>query len=190
MFQHNINSGYLEIILGPMFSGKSSALSKIYKQYILCDIIPFVINHSSDIRYSDSSLNLFTHDQTHIPCNSASALSHIDEEVISKHKVILINEGQFFKDLKEFVYKFTLPPYNKHIYIAGLDGDYQQKPIGNILDIIPMCDKITKLTSLCVDCKNGTSAPFTYRICESKEQILVGSSQYKPLCRSCLNLYK
>jgi thymidine kinase len=189
MFQHNPNSGYLELILGPMFSGKSSALSKIYKQYTLCDINPLVINHLSDTRYSDSSLNLFTHDQTHIPCCSTTELLDISQTTIDNHKIILINEGQFFKDLKEFVSKFVSPPYNKHIYIAGLDGDYQQKPIGNILELIPMCDKITKLTSLCVDCKNGTPAPFTYRICDSKEQFLVGSSEYKPLCRSCLNTY-
>ena len=190
MFQHNANSGYLELILGPMFSGKSSAISKIYKQYMLCDNIPFVINHSSDIRYSDSSFNLFTHDKTHIPCNSTSKLSDIDEGYLEKHKIILINEGQFFPDIKSFVEKYLAPPFNKHIYICGLDGDYQQNPIGCLLQLIPKCDKFTKLTSLCVNCKDGTPAPFTHRISDSKEQVLVGSDEYIPLCRACLNSYK
>jgi thymidine kinase len=192
-------AGYLELIIGPMFSGKTSKLVDIYKQCKFCNIPVAVINHCIDNRYDDDLLS--THDKIKIPCIKTDKLmdlwiEHIDLEEsiddiprgkdkfkIGMSNVILINEGQFFSDLQEFV-KLLLN-YNKKVYVCGLDGDFERKKFGQILDLIPLCDKVTKFTSLCSLCKNGTKGIFSMRLTNEKEQTVVGSDNYIPVCRSC-----
>ncbi len=192
-------AGYLEIILGGMYAGKTSRLVEIYKQCKFCNISVAVINHSIDNRYDEELLS--THDQVKIPCIKTEKLldvwtDHInlDEDVslvprikdrfkVATSSVILINEGQFFPDLEEFVKKLLLN--DKKVYVCGLDGDFERKKFGQILDLIPLCDKVTKLTSLCSICKNGTPGIFSKRITSEKEQTVVGSDNYIPVCRSC-----
>jgi thymidine kinase len=74
---------------------------------------------------------------------------------------------------------------NKKIYVSGLDGDFQQNKFGSLLDLIPHCDKVTKLNSLCGICKDGTSAIFSKRITSDTDQTLVGVDNYIPVCRKC-----
>jgi len=172
-------SGYLEIILGSMYSGKTSRLVEIYKQCQFCNISVIVINHTIDNRYDDNLMS--THDQIKIPCLKTEKLLNLQTNIRSD--VILINEGQFFSDLEEFVEKML--EHKKKIYICGLDGDFERKKFGQILNLIPLCDKVTKLTSLCSLCKNGTPGIFSKRITFEKEQTVVGSDNYIPVCRSC-----
>lgn len=189
---------YLELIIGPMFSGKTSRLVELYNQYKFCNMRVSVINHSSDNRYDDELLS--THDKIKIPCiktnnladiwkiqdeNCYGALSQRDVIInyVKKSDVILINEGQFFLDLYDIVVEML--EANKRVYICGLDGDFERKKIGKILDLIPLCDKVTKLTSLCSLCKDGTPGIFSMRLTKEKYQILIGSDNYIPVCRNC-----
>ncbi len=179
------SAGYLEIVIGPMFSGKTSRLVEIYKQCKLCDIKVTVINHRIDERY-DAEL-LSTHDKVKIPCIKIDKLmdlfANTNEKELNTSEVILINEGQFFSDLEKFV-KILLQK-GKKIFICGLDGDFEQKKFGQILDLVPLCDKITKLTSLCLMCKNGRPGIFSKRISNETQQTVVGYDNYIPVCRSC-----
>lgn len=195
----NSETGYLEIIIGSMYSGKTSRLVEIYNQCKFCNISVAVINHSIDNRYDEELLS--THDKVKIPCIKTDKLLDIftesidlDNEVsliprvkdkfkIAKSSVILINEGQFFPDLEEFVKNLLLN--NKKVIVCGLDGDFERKKFGQILDLIPLCDKVTKLTSLCSICKDGTPGIFSKRLSEDKTQTIVGSDNYIPVCRSC-----
>jgi thymidine kinase len=193
-------TSYLEIILGCMYSGKTSKIVEIYKQCQFCNIPVAVINHSFDKRYDDKMLS--THDKVMIPCiqteklidvwyyetmtgvNEEMRLKSLDDSVkLINADVILINEGQFFEDLYPTV-KHMLE-HGKHIYVCGLDGDFERKKFGQLLDLIPLCDKVTKLTSLCSICKNGTPGIFSKRITSEKEQTIIGSDNYIPVCRSC-----
>jgi thymidine kinase len=192
-------TAYLEVILGCMFSGKSTRLVEIYKQCQFCNISVAVINHSLDNRYDDELLS--THDQIKIPCIKTDKLLDIwsdnialesnidlipkinDKIKLAFSNVILINEGQFFPDLEEFVR--IILNMGKKIYVCGLDGDFERKKFGQILDLIPLCDKVTKLTSLCSLCKNGTPGIFSKRISEETEQTVVGTTNYIPVCRNC-----
>jgi thymidine kinase len=189
-----LQSGYLEIILGSMYSGKTSRLVEIYKQYMFCNIPVCVINHSIDNRYDTELLS--THDQIKIPCIKTNKLFDVwfeytdlesihltDKFKVYLSNVILINEGQFFPDLEEFVKK--LLANGKKVYVCGLDGDFERKKFGQILDLIPLCDKVTKLTSLCGMCKNGTLGIFSKRISCEQMQTVVGTDNYIPVCRSC-----
>jgi thymidine kinase len=193
------NSAYLEIILGGMYAGKTSRLVEIYKQCKFCNISVVVINHTIDNRYDDELLS--THDKVKIPCIKTERLLDLwtesidleeDIEIIPRindkikirtSEVILINEGQFFPDLEEFVR--LLLNDGKKIYICGLDGDFERKKFGTILDLIPLCDKVTKLTSLCSLCKNGTPGIFSMRLTNETDQTVVGSDNYIPVCRKC-----
>ena len=80
---------------------------------------------------------------------------------------------------------FNMLKNGKKVYVCGLDGDFERKKFGQLLDLIPLCDKVTKLTSLCSLCKNGTPGIFSKRIGTEKEQTVVGSDNYIPVCRNC-----
>jgi len=178
-------TGYLELFLGPMYAGKTTKLLEIYKQCKFCNIPVCVINHSLDTRYHSSMLS--THDKTMIPCIQMSSLQPYFAASMVVHEasadVILINEGQFFPDLYECVVK--LLELGKKVYVSGLDGDFERKRFGSILDLIPLCDKVEKLTSLCAICKDGTRAIFSLRTTQEKQQTLIGSDNYVPVCRKC-----
>lgn len=177
-------NSYLEIILGSMFSGKTSRLVEIYKQYKFCNIPIVVINHSIDNRYDENMLS--THDNVKIPCiKTNNLLDLIDSEDVYFSQVILINEGQFFPDLYLFVEDMLSIVNKKTIYVCGLDGDFKRNRFGDIIDLIPLCDKVTKLTSLCSICKDGTPGIFSKRITNEKEQTVVGADNYIPVCRNC-----
>lgn len=187
--ENMINSSYLELIVGPMFSGKTSKLLEIYKQCKFCNISVVIINYDLDKRYHDTLLS--SHDKIMAPCIQANKLSEIWKSEINKDEyeqilnsdVILINEGQFFDDLYDVV--VDILKYNKKIYIGGLDGDFERKKFGKMLDLIPLCDKITKLVSLCSICKDGTPGIFSMRLTKEKEQTIIGSDNYIPVCRKC-----
>lgn len=200
--------GYLELIIGPMFSSKTSSLLEIYKQCKFCNIRVSIINHSIDKRYDDTMIS--SHDKIMAPCFQANKLNDVwsnnsfldccteipckeglceNKRESNAHKslrdsdVILINEGQFFPDLYEVV--LDMLNNNKKVYICGLDGDFERKKFGAILDLIPLCDKVNKLTSLCSLCRDGTRGIFSMRLTNETEQTLVGSDNYIPVCRSC-----
>jgi len=177
-------TAYLEIILGSMFSGKTSRLVEIYKQCKFCNIPVEVINHSIDERYDEELMT--THDKVKIPCIKTNKIMSVWNNLEEKTEVILINEGQFFEDLYETV--DIMLKNGKKIYICGLDGDFERKKFGQILDLIPLCDKVTKLTSLCSICKNGTLGIFSKRITSEKKQTVIGSDNYIPVCRNCYEI--
>ena len=143
---------------------------------------------------------LSNHDNVMIPCIQANKLTDVWEyNKIDEHfckeaenhmkmrnaEVILINEAQFFDDLRICVESMLAE--NKKIYIFGLDGDFQRKKFGDVLDLIPLCDSVIKLTSLCNMCKDGTPGIFSLRLTKETEQMLIGSDNYIPVCRSCYN---
>ena len=192
----NNTGGYLELIIGPMFCGKTSKLLEIYKQCKFCNIHVSIINHAIDKRYHDTMVS--THDKIMAPCIQVNKLSEIwfntslncsfknnAYNLLQNSDVILINEGQFFSDLYEVV--VDMLNKNKKVYICGLDGDFERKKFGTVLDLIPLCDKVTKLTSICSLCKDGTPGIFSMRLTNEREQTIVGSDNYIPVCRKCYN---
>ena len=189
-------ASYLELIIGPMYSSKSTMLLEIYKKCKFCNIPVIIINHSIDTRYHESMVS--THDKIMAPCIQTTKLTSIWDynDIESKFNekgenhiklrtanVILINEGQFFEDLYEVV--VDMLKHNKRVYVCGLDSDFERKKFGQILDLIPLCDKVNKLTSLCSQCKDGTPGIFSMRLTSEKQQTLVGSDNYIPVCRKC-----
>jgi len=182
---HSKETGFLKIILGPMFSGKTTELLNIYRLYGLCNISCFVVNHSEDIRYHETLLS--SHDKVMVPCYSTNQIGDIlKDDILKENQVFLINEGQFFKGLYDSV-KSLVEIHKKWVYVCGLDGDFQRNKFGEILDLVPLADEITKKKALCMGCKDGSWGAFTQRISQEKEQKVVGSENYRAVCRKCFN---
>tara|TARA_B100000900_G_C20602556_1_gene726319 strand:+ start:3414 stop:3974 length:561 start_codon:yes stop_codon:yes gene_type:complete len=175
--------GELNIIMGPMYSGKSTELLRIYNKFKRNYNI-LVINHKCDNRYGTNSVN--THNKDSIDSVSVDNLfDSINESNLEEIDIILIDESQFFDNLYIFCKEFV-ENYNKIIYVFGLSGDSNRGKFGEILDLIPIADNVTLLKSICNCCKNVTNAPFTLRKNRTINQLLVGSSnEYMAVCRSC-----
>lgn len=169
----------LNLIIGPMFSGKTTELLRIAKRLSSINLRVLLLNYYEDKRYSD--IEMSTHDKTSLPCQFISNFDNIEYQ---DYDVICINEAQFLPKLVKFSKKMLNE--NKTLYICGLDGDYKQEKFGELLDLIPLSDSITKLHAFCSICKDGTHAHFTKRLVSNKYQKLIGSDQYIPVCRKHL----
>lgn len=171
---------YLNIIIGPMFSGKTTELINLYTNSIYNKKV--IINHNIDKRYTDES-SVTSHDKVSLPAISMTQLDDIlHNDIILSNEEFYIDESQFFPDLFKVVTK--LLDYNKRIFLCGLDGDFKKIPFndGEILKLIPYCNDIQKLHAKCYIC--GQNASYTKRLVKNNnEQILVGTDEmYQPSC--------
>ncbi len=177
------NSGSINLIIGCMFSGKSTETIRLIRRYnnIKGKKI-LVINNAMDNRYGESVIS--SHDKVQLDCISLSNLSDIKnkEEYLSAD-VIFIEEGQFFKDLFDFVTN-AADNDKKNVFVTGLDGDYKRDTFGDICRLIPHAENVTKLKALCAKCQDGTLATFTKRIVKNEKVELIGNENiYLPVCR-------
>jgi len=187
--------GYIDIIIGPMFSGKTS--------YILRELVIFsklgskvlYINHSLDNRTTESF-------STHNPLiGNVSMFDMVKTDSLysvrdlsKQYDIIGIDEAQFFNGLKDFVVEMT-EKYGKRVIITSLSGNFKRKMFGEIFELIPLCDRLTKLSSFCQRCtleKKIKEAHFSYRLVENESSnILIGANEsYIPLCRECFLHYE
>ena len=188
MSDNIIMTGYLKVILGCMFSGKTTELIKEYNRHKACGIRCCFVNHSEDDRYGSGTNITKTHNQNSvINDKSCKKLTDILWES-DKYDAFFINEGQFFDDLYESV-NYLVNMQNKKVYVCGLDGDFQRREFGSILKIIPLCDNVVKLKAICKSCKIEDGI-FTFRVSSEKKQMLIGTDNYTALCRGCYNLRK
>ena len=182
------NVGYLKVIIGSMFSGKTTELFREHRRYSSCGFECLLINHSSDKRYTDNE-ETSSHDGFLVnSINIGDKLFDFfkKESYLTRYDVIFINEGQFFEDLYKFV-DDVVNQKNKRVYVCGLDGDFKREKFGTLLNIIPICDDIIKLKALCIQCKKS-EAIFTFRLTNDQEQTVVGGTEsYCALCRNCYN---
>lgn len=172
--------GKLELIIGPMFSGKSTELIREIRLAKIINKKVLVIKPLIDNRYSEKEIT--THSFESEKCETTEKLENLND-IVQKYDLIVIDEGQFFPDLKKYV--LTWVDENKlHVIVGGLDGDFKREPIGQILDLIPYSDQCKKITSLCKFCNDGTKALFSYRKVKSEHQVQIGGAEtYIPLCR-------
>ncbi len=180
-------TGSLTLIIGPMYSGKTSSILDLYRKYGFSKINTLVINFEEDKRYHESMMS--THDKTMIPCiNVLNIRDIMTPENISNNEVFLINEGQFFNDLHECVIELV-ETHNKTVYVCGLDGDFKRNSFDQIISLIPLADEIVKKYSICKGCEDGTRALFSHRISKETEVKVIGADNYIPLCRICYLKY-
>lgn len=184
--------GYLKLIVGPMFSGKSSKLIELIRKYKVLNYKMMVIKNAIDKRYSDVD-EIVSHNKDREKCVCVSNLMDIfdDEKLHLQYisaRVIFIEEAQFFTDLEKFT-DLSLKQ-DKTIFVVGLNGDSNMKNFGEIHKLLPKCDDIELLTAYCKHCVGETPAPFTKKLVtgDPTRQVEVGESDiYEPLCRKHYN---
>jgi len=174
--------GYLELIVGPMYAGKSTELIRIINRYKCLKKKIIIINHMFNNRYGSTGLT--THNKESIDnCIIVDKLCNIDNDIIDNTDVIIIEELQFFQDAYNIITNWC-DIKHKTVIAAGLDGDFLKNPFGDVLKLIPHAEKITKLSALCKKCGDGTLAHFTKRITNDSQTTLVGSDDiYEAVCR-------
>ena len=193
------NSNYLKVIIGPMFSGKSSSLLTEINRYSYITNNIIVVNsildkqRHSDMMIKDGIGFLKTHDSKTFPAIMLENLNELNTNKLYNKKyeessIVLIDEGQFYNDIYLFLKKELSKLGNKKFIVAGLSSDINQNPIGDIIKLIPLADDIIKLSAFCVYCKNGTPANFTKLLVSSQNKdesnVKVGAKElYSPCCR-------
>ena len=183
---NNTRSGYLKLILGPMFSGKSTKLIELIRKYKVIKYKVLTIKNSLDNRYSNVS-QIISHNKDTEPCISLQHLNEIITNTVFKSiydesQVIFIEEAQFFTDLNDFVTNALKE--KKTIFVVGLNGDSNQNNFGDIHKLLPKCNDIELLKACCKICMNETPAEFSKRIVKNNDQVHVGSGdEYIPVCR-------
>ena len=183
----NPTMGSITLIIGCMFSGKSTEIMRLIKRYKVLKKKILIINHKSDQRYSTDSIS--THDKIQVKCEMLEKLlPAISTNEYQDADVIVIEEAQFFTDLFDFA-TLSADKFNKTVIIAGLNGDFNRNTFGDIQRLIPHAENITKLSALCVMCGDGSPAHFSKRIdASNKSQTLIGSTtEYIAVCRKHYN---
>tara|TARA_B110000858_G_scaffold7412_1_gene7983 strand:+ start:351 stop:968 length:618 start_codon:yes stop_codon:yes gene_type:complete len=174
----------LSIIMGNMFSGKTSELIRRLKRLKVIGKKILVINSIKDTRSPDEVLK--SHDNVTFECfKTLKLFDLINKTEYDSADVVAIDEAQFFSDLKKFV-ECSLC-IGKSVIIAGLDGDSSQRKFGELIECIPLSSEVTKLSALCMKCKDGTPGPFTKRMVNNTElELIGGSDMYSAVCRKHL----
>lgn len=166
----------IEIILGPMFAGKTTELIRRLRRYKIANKKCIILKCQRDNRYETDKI--CTHDKGTMDAIPCEKLCSVD---CDNYDVIGIDEGQFFPDLLQFCKKVT----NKIIVIASLDGDFKQQPFGNTLQLIPKATSVVKLNAVCNKCYGD--APFTTRIVDDNNVELIGGTEYYiAICKDCM----
>ncbi len=173
-------SGWIEVVCGCMFSGKTEELIRRLKRARIADMRVEVFKPQLDTRYADEAV--VSHDTTSVfanPINHSSKLL----EVPSDTTVVGIDEAQFFdEDLPGVCQELALRGIR--VIAAGLDMDYRGVPFGPMPNLMAIAEYVTKVHAICVHC--GNLATHSYRLAEGESIVLLGEKeQYEPRCRGC-----
>jgi thymidine kinase len=171
----------LMVILGPMYADKTTRLVFVLKKYLISGKNVVMIKSGKDTRYNKDCVN--SHDGIQMKAISASTLENID---VTDFDVIGIDEGQFFKDIKDFCVKWKNK--GKLIYVAALNATSDQKPWPSIQELISIMDDACFMHATCIVCKSNKGS-CTVKITDEQQDengILVGGiDKYVPTCFLC-----
>ena len=164
-----------------MYSGKTTELMRRLRRYSHAKKAVVVVKFSGDTRYTDQD-EISSHDRVTMRAIPACLLSSIPAHLVNGCDVIGIDEGQFFPDLIDFVEAALAA--NKTVIVSALDGDFRRKPFGRVLELVPMAERVDKLSAVCTGCSRD--AAFTKRTVASTQlQLIGGAESYQPVCRDC-----
>jgi thymidine kinase len=172
--------GWIEVISGSMFSGKTEELIRRLKRVEIANLKAEIFKPSVDMRYDD--IKIVSHDENKIqstPVNNSQTILLLAQGV----DVVGIDEAQFFDEQITGVCE-KLALSGIRVIVAGLDMDYQGKPFGPMPSLLAIADYITKLHAICVKC--GNIANVSYRKVDAGGQLVLGEKDlYEPRCRVC-----
>jgi thymidine kinase len=179
----NTKKGWIEVVCGSMFSGKTEELIRRLKRAQIANLKVEIFKPTTDTRYDEN--DIVSHNANRIvstPVANSQQILLLAQGV----DVVGIDEAQFFDKEMPAVTE-TLAARGIRVIVAGLDMDFLGRPFGPMPEILAMADYITKLHAICMVC--GDNASFSYRKTVSDATVLLGEKDvYEPRCRTCFYL--
>ncbi len=174
--------GWIELICGSMFSGKTEELIRRLKRVEFAQQKLLLFKPSIDDRFHEENVVSHKGSSFHaIPVKSSSEIL----EHWKKERIVAIDEAQFFDQNLVSVCN-ELAKKGVRVILAGLDMDYLGKPFGPMPELMCIAEYVTKVHAICVSC--GNLAQYSHRTSADEGQVLVGAvEKYQPLCRACYN---
>ncbi|MFP4597347.1 MAG: thymidine kinase [Persicimonas sp.] len=175
------NVGWIEVICGPMFSGKTEELIRRLNRAKYARQKLQIFKPLIDDRYDAESI--VSHNKTALPSHPVADVAQMREELDAHVEVIGIDEVQFFDD-EVIDFCNEMADKDCRVICAGLDQDYRNEPFGPMPALLAAAEYVTKLNAICMQC--GNPAHRSYRLATNPQQVLVGSAErYEARCRSC-----
>lgn len=179
---HKHKFGWIEVICGSMFSGKTEELIRRLKRAKIAGQKVEIFKPEVDIRYDEEEV--VSHDENSIPSTPVRSSGNI-LILANDAQVVGIDEAQFF-DQELVNVCVQLASLGKRVVIAGLDMDYLGRPFGPMPSLMSVAEYVTKVHAICVKC--GSLANHSHRVIDSAELVELGERQeYEPLCRACFS---
>lgn len=171
----------MEVIAGPMFSGKSEELIRRLRRAAIARLRLQVFKPSLDGRYSEDEV--VSHSQWRAPSEVVASSRDILDKLDPRTEVVGIDEAQFFDDELPTVCRH-LADLGKRVIVAGLDLDYRGQPFGPMPILLAQAEQVSKIAAICARC--GAPASYTQRLTAARERVVVGAGDvYEARCRRC-----
>ena len=174
------DAGWIEVICGSMFSGKTEELIRRIRRAQIAKMDTIIFKPKVDDRYSPE--HIVSHNQMKLN----SQIVETADEILTKSQdaeVVAIDEAQFFDDDIVEICKI-LAKQKKRVIVAGLDTDYRGKPFGPMPELMCEADYVDKLRAICVVC--GNPATYTQRTSKDLQRVVIGETDiYEARCRNC-----
>jgi thymidine kinase len=172
--------GWIEVICGSMFSGKTEELIRRLKRAKIANLKVEIFKPAIDVRYDE--IKIVSHDENFInstPIDNSQTILLMAQDV----DVIGLDEAQFFdEEIANVCNELALR--GVRVIVAGLDMDFMGKPFGQMPFLMAKADYVTKLHAICMKC--GHIANYSYRIIPNEEQVMLGAKNaYEARCRTC-----
>jgi thymidine kinase len=181
--RHQPNQGWIEVVVGSMFSGKSEELIRRLRRAQIARQKVQIFKPKIDTRYDDD--HIVSHSEMRILSVPVASSRELLDRVEDDTEVVGIDEGQFF-DLDLPVVCNTLADRGKRVIVAGLDQDYLGKPFEPMPQLLAIAEYITKTLAICMVC--GNPANHTQRLIASEDRVLLGAQGlYEARCRRCFD---
>lgn len=175
------NLGWIEVVCGPMFSGKSEELIRRLRRAEIARQRVQIFKPGIDTRYSDD--HIVSHSALKIRSEPVRDMPELRAKLNPRTEVIGIDEAQFLgNDILDFV--TNLADIGKRVIVAGLDTDYLGRPFHPMPELLAIADEIQKTLAICMQC--GAPAKHTQRLVHNEELVVVGAAGiYEARCRRC-----
>jgi thymidine kinase len=174
-------AGWIEVVAGPMFSGKSEELIRLLRRAAIARQRVQVFKPALDNRYTES--DVVSHSRWRLPCEVVERADEILARLDPRTEVVGIDEGQFFDHALIRVCSH-LANLGKRVLVAGLDMDYAGVPFGPMPELLAIAEEVHKIHAICACC--GAPASYTQRLTEDRERVVVGAADvYEARCRRC-----
>lgn len=178
----------LELVVGPMFAGKSTELIRRMKRMRAARHPYLLLTHSSDARYFGEEQVMGTHDRERFPARKVLDLGEVTDDELAAVDTVVVDEGQFFQHLAAHVWRWFSAPLRKNVIVAALNGTFRREPFASVSPLYALVTRVHLLSAICARC--GNDAPYSKRLNERDNDAVIavgGGECYEARCAACFD---